>query len=305
MDGPSATILLVLAANPASARRWTEILEGPQTTVWQRRPVPGDGRPDVIVTDLAEVEDRPGGDPAVVRIGNAGTDDKGHGDKNKGDGGCNSPADVWLPADCSPRELVLACQLLAQIVRLRRRERQAAEIHQELSVQALSDPLTGLPNRRAWDLALQEWVAAAADGANQLCVAILDLDHFKQINDVHGHVIGDEVLRASGQEVYDNLRQDDFVARLGGDEFGLLLWVPDDEVTVAILERVRTALPERYRQAGLPTLTASVGYRLAGRGDPRGGPFSTESLYAAADAALRAAKQGGRNRTVGLCSNPQ
>ena len=108
-------------------------------------------------------------------------------------------------------------------------------------MQALSDPLTGLPNRRAWDLALKEWVAAAADGANRLCVAILDLDHFKQINDVHGHVIGDEVLCASGQEVYDNLRQDDFVARLGGDEFGLLLWVPDEEVTLAVLERVRTA----------------------------------------------------------------
>ena len=72
MDGPLPTILLVLAADPASARHWTEILEGPQTTVWQRRPGPGDGRPDVIVTDLAEIEDRPGGDPAVVRIGNAG-----------------------------------------------------------------------------------------------------------------------------------------------------------------------------------------------------------------------------------------
>ncbi len=296
MDGPLPTILLVLAADPASARHWTEILEGPQTTVWQRRPGPGDGRPDVIVTDLAEIEDRPGGDPAVVRIGNAG--DGGKKD-NKGDSGGKGRADVWLPADCSPRELVLACQLLAQIVRLRRRERRAAEIHQELSVQALSDTLTGLPNRRAWDLALKEWVAAAADGANRLCVAILDLDHFKQINDVHGHVIGDEVLRASGQEVYDNLRQDDFVARLGGDEFGLLLWVPDEEVTVAVLERVRTALPGRYRDAGLPTLTASVGYRLAGPGDPRGAPFSAESLYAAADAAMREAKQSGRDRTVG------
>ena len=298
MDGPLPTILLVLAADPASARRWTEILEGPQTTVWQRRPGPGDGRPDVIVTDLAEIEDRPGGDPAVVRIGDGA--DGGNGD-NDDDG--NGPADVWLPADCSPRELVLACQLLAQIVRLRRRERQAAEVHQELSVQALSDTLTGLPNRRAWDLALKEWVAAAADAANQLCLAILDLDHFKRINDVHGHVIGDEVLRASGQEVYDNLRQDDFVARLGGDEFGLLLWVPDEEVTVAILERVRTALPGRYSRAGLPALTASVGYRLAGRGDPGAASFSAESLYAAADAALREAKQGGRDRTAGSCGD--
>ena len=245
MDGTSPTIILLLAAATETARRWAKILEGPQTTVWQRPLGASQGRPEVIVTDRAEVESRQAGDPALVRIG--------------GDG----PADVRLPADCSPRELSLACQLLAQIVRLRRRERQAAEIHHELSVQALSDVLTGLPNRRAWDLALTER-AGAATGGCRLCLAILDLDHFKQINDVHGHVAGDEVLRATGQGVYDDLRQDDFVARLGGDEFGLLLWVPDDEAALAIIERVRTALPGHYQRAGLPVLTASAGYRLSG-----------------------------------------
>ena len=88
------------------------------------------------------------------------------------------------------------------------------------------------------------------------------------------------------------------MARLGGDEFGLLLWVPDEEVTVAILERVRTALPGRYSRAGLPALTASVGYRLAGRGDPGAASFSAESLYAAADAALSRG-QAGRPRSDG------
>ncbi len=180
--------------------------------------------------------------------------------------GSDGPADVRLSADCSDRELALACQLLAQIVRLRRRERQAAEIRRELSVQALSDALTGLPNRRAWDLALTERAGAAAGGARQLCLAILDLDHFKQINDIHGHLAGDEVLRATGQGVYDNLRQDNFVARLGGDEFGLLLWVPDNAVALAVIERVRTALPGHYQRAGLPGLTASAGYRLSGGG---------------------------------------
>ena len=203
----------------------------------------------MIVTDRAEIAGRRGGDPAVIRIG-----------------GSDGPADVRLPEDCTPRELALACELLAEIVRLRRRGRCAAQIRQELSAQALSDPLTGLPNRRAWDLALKERAAAAAEAPNQLCLAILDLDHFKQINDLHGHAVGDEVLKASGRTISDHLRQDDFVARFGGDEFGLLLWVPDDETAAAILERVRTALPGEHARAGLPTRTASVGYRLAGRG---------------------------------------
>jgi len=285
MDGPLPTTILLLAGRAETARRWAEILEGPQIAVWQQRPAPSQGRPEVIVTDLAQIEGRQGGDPAVVSVGSDG------------------PADVRLPADCSPRELALACQLLAQIVRLRRREHQAAELRQELSVQAMSDPLTGLPNRRAWDLALKERAAVAAEAPNQLCLAILDLDHFKQINDLHGHSIGDDVLRTSSQAIYDNLRQDDFVARLGGDEFGLLLWVPDEEVALAIIERVRTALPVRYGHAGLPALTASAGYRLAGHGGLTTPRPSCESLFRAADASLRAAKQGGRDRTVGPCAD--
>ena len=229
----------------------------------------------MIVTDLTEIGSRGAGDPAVVRIG------------------VDGQADVRLPVDCSERELNLACRLLVQIVRLRRRERLAAQIHQELSAQAMTDPLTGLANRRAWEAALKERVAMAATGENQLCLAILDLDHFKRINDDHGHAIGDEVLRATGQAVYDNLRQDDFVARLGGDEFGLLLWAPDEEVAAAVVERVRTALPPRFSRTVLPALTASAGYRLTGA-LPCPSP---EALYAAADArSARRSVAGGPHR---------
>ncbi|MGO8691212.1 MAG: GGDEF domain-containing protein [Thermoguttaceae bacterium] len=282
MDAPSPAIVLLLAARPETAGNWAEMLDDRQFDVRRRRPGPGESRVDVIVTDRAEIAGRRGGDPAVVRIGG-------------GDG----PADVRLPADCTPRELLMACELLAEIVRLRRRGRRAAHIRQELSAQALSDPLTALPNRRAWDLALKERTAAAAEAPNQLCLAILDLDHFKQINDLHGHAVGDEVLRASGRTISDHLRQDDFVARFGGDEFGLLLWVPDDATAAAILRRVRTALPGEHARAGLPTRTASVGYRLAGRGAQSAPLPCPEALYQAAAAALREAKQQGRDRTVG------
>jgi diguanylate cyclase (GGDEF)-like protein len=281
MDAPSPAIVLLLAARAETAAGWAEILQGPHIELRRRRRGPGEARPEVIVTDRPEITGRRGGDPAVVRVGGDGL------------------ADVRLPEDCSPRELLLACELLAEIVRLRRRGRRSAQLHQELSAQALSDPLTGLPNRRAWDLALKERTAAAAEAANQLCLAALDLDFFKQINDLHGHAVGDEVLRSSGRAIYDHLRQDDFVARLGGDEFGLLLWVPDDEVAAAILERVRTALPGEHARDGLPPRTASVGYRLAGRGGACAPLPSPDALYQAADAALRAAKQQGRDRTCG------
>ena len=101
--------------------------------------------------------------------------------------GAAGAADVRLSADCPAGELHLACRLLAQIVELRRRERQSAEIQRKLSRQALSDPLTGLPNRRAWGGRIERTLAPAAW---RLCLAILDLDHFKEINDLHGHVVG-------------------------------------------------------------------------------------------------------------------
>ena len=106
MDAPSPAMVLLLAARPETAGHWAEMLQGRPLDVRQRRPGPGEARADVIVTDRAAIAGRRGGDPAVVRIGG-------------GDG----PADVRLPADCTPRELAMACELLAQIVRLRRRGR--------------------------------------------------------------------------------------------------------------------------------------------------------------------------------------
>ena len=216
MNEPPPTKILILGCPAETARRWTRALEAAGVEI--RCQATPDYRPELIVTDLADIPASEAGDPGVVRVGTDG------------------PGDVRLPADCTDRELCLACRLLAQIVRLRRRAIQSAEIHRELSAQAMTDPLTGLPNRRAWDAALPERLALAGR-RSQLCLAILDLDHFKQINDSHGHAIGDEVLRATGVAINDNLRQDDFVARLGGDEFGLLLWVPDEEVAAAVVER--------------------------------------------------------------------
>src|ERR687891_1502060 len=85
---------------------------------------------------------------------------------------------------------------------------------------ALTDPLTGLANRRSFDL---ELAAVAASGWAPAHLVMADIDHFKRVNDTHGHDVGDEVLRIVGEVLLANVRRDSLVARVGGDEFGLLL----------------------------------------------------------------------------------
>jgi diguanylate cyclase (GGDEF)-like protein len=160
---------------------------------------------------------------------------------------------------------------------------------------AFTDPLTGLSNRRAWDKTLRERLKAATD-SRCLCLAVFDLDYFKQINDAFGHAAGDEVLKAVARAICEHLRQDDFVARIGGDEFGLLIWVSDPAIAPAVIERVRTALPDRLAASGVHQVRASAGVAGVGFAIP---PPSPGEIFAQADEALRRAKQEGRDRTVG------
>lgn len=162
----------------------------------------------------------------------------------------------------------------------------------KLRHEAKSDPLTGLPNRRHFDLALQERLAQVAVNPHSdvFSVAILDIDHFKPINDDHGHAVGDQVLQQLAKLLASQLRGRDFAARIGGEEFALLM--PDtslDEASSA-LERLRRAI-EAYRWKPVP-ITASLGVTGYLSGD------TGESLMERADAALYTAKHLGRNHVA-------
>ncbi len=203
--------------------------------------------------------------------------------------GADGPADVSLPGDATPRELRLACRLLAEIVRLRQERKKDRRERKVLALLAQSDPLTGLPNRRAWDAELQ--VRAGACGAPDepgFAVAIFDLDYFKRVNDEQGHVAGDRVLRQFARQIQQNIRSDDYAARLGGDEFGLLLAGPTGEQLQAVVERVRW---ESCRGTGI---TASAGFAFPSNSQD----MDPEAVFAAADEALRLAKSAGRDRTI-------
>lgn len=159
---------------------------------------------------------------------------------------------------------------------------------------AATDPLTGLPNRRQADEVLVRLVAAARRTGRPLAVALVDLDHFKAINDRYGHTAGDVTLRETGAAIRAFLRCSDHVARFGGEEFLLLL--PDTSGTDAMA----VAKKLRRRIAGLEVaeldggVTASLGVAAF----PQDGD-SPDELINAADAALYRAKENGRDRVEG------
>jgi diguanylate cyclase (GGDEF)-like protein len=189
---------------------------------------------------------------------------------------------------------------------LRERMKRRALTHRnvELAELARRDPLTGLVNRRAYEMCEQASWRNAADGGVSLGLIMLDIDHFKSYNDFYGHAAGDLCLQAVSRCLAEQLRGNgDMVARIGGEEFAILL--PDLGVETAgdIAERVRLAvaaleLPHLGRGTS-STVTISCG---ACSLVPQPG-MTPKDLFAAADAALYVAKQAGRNR-VCLADQP-
>jgi diguanylate cyclase (GGDEF)-like protein/PAS domain S-box-containing protein len=159
----------------------------------------------------------------------------------------------------------------------------------ELERLATHDPLTGLPNHRVFHERLREDVARAGRQGQPLSVAILDLDHFKSINDEQGHRVGDSVLRELGRRLGVVPREGELIARVGGEEFAWILNADGSEALKAA-ERARHAIVGTpFAQVG--TVTVSIGVCELAAAD------GAEALYARADEALYLAKEQGRNQT--------
>ena len=158
-------------------------------------------------------------------------------------------------------------------------------------IRAATDGLTGLPNQRAVADALKRTFAQATTTKAPLALLLIDLDHFKQINDQRGHPVGDQVLASVGATLRSVLRTRDFAGRKGGEEFAVLL--PDTEIAAAleIAERVRAAIAEITLPGSDVSVTASLG--VAGFPDHAS---TLDRLERLADAALYVAKRQGRNR---------
>jgi diguanylate cyclase (GGDEF)-like protein len=166
-----------------------------------------------------------------------------------------------------------------------------ARLHGMVERQALVDGLTGLANRRAASDALHAEAARAERLETPLSVVLADLDGFKDVNDEHGHAVGDAVLRAFAEVLRDTLRESDLAGRWGGEEFLLLLPGADEEGAVQLAERVRIGLATR-RIPGVPDLRVTASFGVA----EYAGETNTKQLVAAADDALYRAKRGGKDR---------
>jgi diguanylate cyclase (GGDEF)-like protein len=159
---------------------------------------------------------------------------------------------------------------------------------------ALSDALTGFRNRRWLDQTLPRIVQRHLHAAEPLCIAMMDIDHFKQVNDAYGHAAGDAVLLQVGRLARANLRPADFAARIGGEEFVLVFPQTSMPGAISAAERLREAIAGAtfgYERRPLPQVTVSLGLVALEPGANAG------KLLAQADVALYAAKQAGRNRT--------
>jgi diguanylate cyclase (GGDEF)-like protein len=157
--------------------------------------------------------------------------------------------------------------------------------------EAVIDPLTGLLNRKALASRFDEIAQQAALTGAPVCLIACDLDHFKQVNDAHGHERGDAVLKDAAYVLRKHLRSFELAYRLGGEEFLIVLPGVGMEEGLAIARRVCDGL-EEARPGGL-AVTASFGVAAAS-----GAEVAFEALFRAADAALYEAKRAGRNRVV-------
>ena len=167
-----------------------------------------------------------------------------------------------------------------------------AEARAELSLQAATDALTSLPNRRALEAHLESVVEQARRTRRPLSVLVLDLDGFKEVNDRHGHDAGDAVLRATARTLEAALRPGDLAGRLGGEEFLVLLPATASRAGWLVAERLRAAITAQSVE-GAPIITVSLGVASF----PAHGASAAEILRAA-DSAMYDAKALGRNRTV-------
>ena len=170
--------------------------------------------------------------------------------------------------------------------------RRVRQQNRELAALSSTDGLTRLPNHTAWLEAVEREFARSKREGHSMAVLMMDLDHFKAVNDQHGHPAGDEVLRGVAEAVRESLRQHDIPGRYGGEEFGVLLPGSDAASAEAIAERIRRKI-EWASFAGELKVTASIGCAAIHAND-----LFPASLIARADRALYAAKAAGRNRAM-------
>lgn len=186
--------------------------------------------------------------------------------------------------------LLTTCVIAYRVYTVRKSHERALREQVILRNLATTDALTGALNRRAFIENFEQTVAASP-GSGVLSLLLLDIDHFKTVNDTHGHTVGDEILKEVVTVLQSQCRNDDMLARFGGEEFSLFMSTPTKAIADACAERIRAAVDKHAFAQGCD-ITVSIGVITV---DVASG-VSFDQWYSAADRALYAAKTKGRNR---------
>lgn len=184
--------------------------------------------------------------------------------------------------------------LSSKVKEMENNEKSIRDKLEEETKRAMTDSLTGLPNREAYNDRIHQEIQRWQRYGNSLTLAVIDIDFFKKINDNYGHQIGDKVLKIVAMTVGKLLREVDFMARFGGEEFVVLLPETDAENALILLNRVREGLankPLKYKEDKI-SLTVSIGISQFKEKD------TTETAFGRADEALYKAKESGRNQCI-------
>jgi two-component system cell cycle response regulator len=213
-----------------------------------------------------------------------------HSDKENVVKGLAAGADDYLTKPFYPEELQARLAVGRRIIELHRQNQ--AKAHQ-LEEAALTDALTGLPNRRAVEDWATRQLSSAARHGFRLWVVMADLDNFKKVNDTYGHEAGDAVLKKFAEILMDNTRRSDMSARIGGEEFLLVLTHGDTRGVQAAIERVRAQFEAHSFTFGGRRVKVTASFGIAGFQGNHAPDFNR--LLTQADVALYGAKRGGRN----------
>jgi diguanylate cyclase (GGDEF)-like protein len=207
--------------------------------------------------------------------------------------GLSPPADIW---DGVTNRVFSVAVILITMVGMTK----LAEYEHRLLIESMTDPLTGLLNRRYFNELSGKEVTRARRHGLAFAVLMIDIDHFKRINDTFGHPVGDLAIKAVADACNNSLRPHDLLARYGGEEFVLTLPHSDEAGARVVAERIRQLVEtiEIATESGPLRFTVSVGVSIYQDG------LALEQVVGRADEALYKAKQGGRNRVVSLPFEP-
>jgi diguanylate cyclase (GGDEF)-like protein len=187
------------------------------------------------------------------------------------------------------------CLMVYDVTDIATSKRALEKANEQLEKLSMTDRLTGLLNRGTWENLIDAEYERNRRYGHPTCLVMFDIDHFKAVNDTHGHLAGDEVIKYTADVVKKSLRQSDLPGRYGGEEFGIILPETDAEGARTICERIR----ETIENSTVKTTAADIQYTVSiGVAPLTDVPENYMQWLQQADEALYAGKEGGRNRVV-------